>query len=381
MQLGMSATAVVLMPTDTPVAKADSPSNGLDFVSVLRDCLNCGVITLDERRKISGFNPQAEHLTGLKASAIVGKSSDALPAGLQPLLAETFSDAHQPVENRQVMLTDDSGGEVAVVACTTPVRTAQGKFSGCVLVLNNVSTIRKWEGNMRRLDRLHSVGTLSASMAHEIKNAFVSVRTFVDLLLEKHQEIELAGLVRQELGRIDSMVSQMLKFSGPAKPAMTSVQLHFVLGKSLLLIQHLMEDKKIQLKRSFSASPDVMKGDADQLEQAFLNLFFNALDAMEDNGALEVSTRELPPNAKIPGLRRQKGMRYLEVVIRDSGIGIPAENMGRLFEPFFTTKPEGTGLGLAITQRIIQEHNGFISVQSELSDGTAFSLIFPAGAT
>jgi signal transduction histidine kinase len=141
-----------------------------------------------------------------------------------------------------------------------------------------------------------------------------------------------------------------------------------------------MEDKKIKLKRSFSASPDVMKGDGDQLEQAFLNLFFNALDAMEDNGALEVSTRELPPNAKISGLRRQKGVRYLEVVIRDSGIGIPAENMGRLFEPFFTTKPEGTGLGLAITQRIIQEHNGFISVQSELSDGTAFILIFPAGA-
>ncbi|HZV36097.1 MAG TPA: ATP-binding protein [Verrucomicrobiae bacterium] len=368
------------MPTDAPVTKTHGPGYGLDFVTVLRDCLNCGVIVLDERRKVSGFNSQAEQLTGLKASNILGHDPESLPAPLQSLLAETFSGSHKPVSNTQVMLRDAKGAEFAVLACTTPTRNAKGKFAGCVLVLNNVSAIRKWEGNMRRLDRLHSVGTLSASMAHEIKNAFVSVRTFVDLLLEKNKEMELAGVVRQELGRIDSMVRQMLKFSGPAKPLMTSVQLHMVLSKSLLLIQHLLDDKKIQLTRSFEASPDLMKGDPDQLEQAFLNLFFNAMDAMDAKGRLEVTTRLLPSNTKIEGLRAPKGTRYVEVVVRDSGIGIPAENMGRLYEPFFTTKPEGTGLGLAITRRIIEEHNGIISVQSELKKGTAFSVIFPASA-
>ncbi|HWF20339.1 MAG TPA: ATP-binding protein, partial [Verrucomicrobiae bacterium] len=365
------------MPTDVPVPKTEGPNDGLDFVSVLRDCLSCGVIVLDERQKVTGFNPRAEQLTGLKSATMAGHGSELLPAPLESLLKDAFSSS-EPVSHRQVMLRNAKGADFAVLASANSVLTADGKVSGCVLVLNDVSAIRKWEGNMRRLDRLHSVGTLSASMAHEVKNAFVAVRTFVDLLLEKNKEMELASVVRQELNRIDSMVKQMLKFSGPPKPELTSVHVHLVLDKSLLLIRHLLEEKKIRLKRSFTAASDVMNGDQDQLEQAFLNLFFNALDAMDSNGNLEVSTTLLPPGAKIEGLPVAAGQRYLNVIIRDSGIGIPSENMGRLFEPFFTTKPEGTGLGLAITRRIIQEHQGIISVQSELNKGTAFSLVFPA---
>ena len=121
-----------------------------------------------------------------------------------------------------------------------------------------------------------------------------------------------------------------------------------------------------------------MQADPDQLQQALLNLIFNALDAMADGGRLQVSTELLPAHSKIAGLPSNNGEAYVKVVIRDSGVGIPTENMGRLYEPFFTTKPDGTGLGLAITRRIINEHQGMISVQSELNKGTSFSLIFPA---
>jgi signal transduction histidine kinase len=114
------------------------------------------------------------------------------------------------------------------------------------------------------------------------------------------------------------------------------------------------------------------------LEQAFVNLFFNALDAMGKNGRLAVSTELLPPGTKIAGLTQGKSKPLLRIVIQDSGIGIASENMDRLFEPFFTTKPDGTGLGLAITRRIIQEHRGVITVQSESEKGTAFSLVLPA---
>jgi signal transduction histidine kinase len=222
------------------------------------------------------------------------------------------------------------------------------------------------------------MGTLSASMAHEVKNAFVAVRTFVELLLEKNQEADLAEIVRQEMNRIDSIVGQMLKFSGPARPTFASVHLNFVLNKSLLLIQHLLEEKKIKLTRSFAHEADLVDGDGDQLEQALLNLFLNALDAMGENGRLTVATESLPADTKIEGLPPVKGGHYLRVVIQDSGVGISPENMERLFEPFFTTKPEGTGLGLAITRRIIQEHHGVITVKSEPNQGTEFSLILPA---
>jgi len=104
----------------------------------------------------------------------------------------------------------------------------------------------------------------------------------------------------------------------------------------------------------------------------------NALDAMEANGRLEVATELLPPDSLIDALATMKGRPILRVTIRDSGIGIPGENMDRLYEPFFTTKPNGTGLGLAITRRIIQEHQGIISVESEVNQGTAFTLLLPA---
>lgn len=365
------------MPIETPVAKTEGQNDGLDFVNVLRDCLNAGVISLNERRQVTLFNPRSELLTNLRAIHVIGHGAELLPEPIQQIIGEAFVSGNV-INHRQIFLRDPRRGELAILAGVSPMKTPDGKVSGAVLILNDISSIRRWEANMRRLDRLHSVGTLSASMAHEIKNAFVAVRTFVDLLLEKNKDMDLAEIVRLEMNRIDSIVSQMLKFSGPPKPTLTSLHVHFVLNKSLLLIQHLLEEKKINLTRAFSAASDVIDGDADQLEQALLNLFLNALDAMGENGRLEVSTVLLPPEAKIEGLPAVKGRRYLTVMVRDSGIGIPAENMERLYEPFFTTKPDGTGLGLAITRRIIMEHHGVINVQSEPNKGTAFSLIFPA---
>jgi PAS domain S-box-containing protein len=364
------------MPIDVPIVKAERQDDGLDFVSVLRDCLSCAVITLNERQTVVAFNVRAEQLTGLKAEQVIGQGLESLPLPLQQIIRDTFSTG-QSINERRVILHDEKRGNVAVQVSVTPTRDEDGQPSGGVVVLNDISSVRKWESNMRRLDRLHSVGTLSASMAHEVKNAFVAVRTFVDLLLEKNRDADLADIVRMEMNRIDSIVGQMLKFSGPARPTFSSVHVHFVLNKSLLLIQHLLEDKKIKMTRAFSATPDLVDGDADQLEQALLNLFFNALDAMDENGRLEVSTEILPANAKIEGLQPAKDRRLLRMLIRDSGMGIPAENMERLYEPFFTTKPDGTGLGLAITRRIIQEHQGVITVTSELNKGTAFSVILP----
>jgi nitrogen-specific signal transduction histidine kinase len=351
--------------------------DGLDFANVLHDCLGCGVIMIDGERRVEGFNLEAENITRSRADSVLGRSMELLPAPLQAVVDETFSTA-KPITDRLISLRDENQGELDIQVNTTPTLAADGKVARVVVVLNDVSSARKWESNMRRLDRLHSVGTLSASMAHEVKNAFVAVKTFVDLLLEKNPHADLAEIVRQELSRIDSLLGQMRKFSGPAKPAFSPVQLHSVLDKSLQLIQHLLEAKRVTVTRAFAASPDLLSGDQDQMEQAFINLFFNALDAMKPHGHLTVSTEILPAGSEIAGLPQKKNRTLLRVVIQDDGVGISKENMDRLFEPFFTTKPDGTGLGLAITRRIIQEHHGMITAQSEPNKGTAFTLILPA---
>lgn len=350
--------------------------DSLGFTSALRGCLRCAVISVDAQRKITGYNSTAEKLIHLKASHVLGKSIDLLPAALQKAINDTFSTG-TPDQDRHVLLSGKKGENLEVQISTTPVSVETGKTAGVVLVINEISAIKKWESNMRRLDRLHNVGTLSASMAHEVKNAFVAVKTFVDLLLEKNPQAELAEIVRLEMSRIDSILGQMRKFSGPAKPEFTEVRLHLILDKSLQLIQHLLAVKKIHVTRAFSAAFDSVQGDANQLEQAFINLFFNALEAMDTNGRLTVSTRILPSGSKVAGLPQQRNGPFVQVVIQDDGRGILPENMDRLFELFFTTKPDGTGLGLAITRRIIEEHHGAITVESQVNKGATLSMVLP----
>lgn len=222
--------------------------------------------------------------------------------------------------------------------------------------------------NLQRLDRLANLGTLSAGIAHEIKNGLTAIKTFVELLMQKSDERELAEVVARELARIDSMVSQMLRFAAPKPIAFSSVRVHDVLEHSLRLLQHQINAKMISVKRDYRAISHNVRGDEAQLQQVFMNLLFNALEAMGANGALTVSTE----------IVNFKDGRILKIQIHDTGVGISPENLSRLFEPFFTTKKNGTGLGLAISRRIAQEHEGKIEVQSEVHKGSTFSILLPA---
>ncbi len=350
--------------------------DGWDFANAFRDCLGCAVIALDEQQRITALNPRGEQLLELDAGRVLGHPPVHLPPPLQEIIREAFSTG-QPITDRRLVLQDSHRGSLAVQLNANPVRGENVNAAGVVLVLNDLSSAKKWEYNMRRIDRIHSVGTLAAGMAHEVKNALVAVRTFVDLLLEKDPQTELAGIVRREMIRVDAILGQMLKISGPAKPVFSTVQIHLVLERSLRLIHHLCQQKKITVTRSLGASSDLITGDQNQLEQALLNLLLNALDAMGKNGTLALSTEIIPANSQLAGLPPGNKKPLLRLAIQDNGVGIARTDMDRLFEPFFTTKAEGTGLGLAITRRIIQEHQGTITVQSDPNRGTTFSLFLP----
>lgn len=347
--------------------RGDEHSENLSYASVLRDCLATALIAFDDRKRITAFPPETEKLLHLKAEQALGQSCEILPASLQKIVGEVFSG--KTVTDRQINLFLGRRGPIATRVHAARLPAAPGKKAGVVIFLNDLTVARRLEQNLRRLDRLANVGTLSASMAHEIKNALVAVKTFVDLLLEKNQDAELADTVVREMKRIDVLVSQMLRVANPGRPTVSPVQLHKVFEYSLRLVQHQIAEKLISLRRSFAASPDIVNGDMHQLEQAFMNLLLNALEAMGPNGELTVATENLPSNGSQPS--------RLRVTVRDTGIGIPVENMGRLFEPFFTTKKNGTGLGLAITRRIVHEHHGDITVESELGKGTAFHVTLP----
>ena len=333
-----------------------------------------GILVIDDNGRIAALSTEAESLLGLPTIAAVGRGIDALPGPLRDLIRHTDS-TNEPAADRPLLISTPTGGTHPVRVTLAPTYGAGGRRTGLTVILNDAAIPAELDLHLRRMDRLASIGTLSASMAHEVKNAMVAVKTFIDLLIRKNQDEALTEIVHREMQRINSIVSQMLRFAGPGRPTLANIRLHGVIEQSLCLVEHHLEGRKVRLIRCFDASSDLVRADAYQLEQAFINLFFNALDAVGADGELMIST-ELIEGENTEG----QPAPFLRVTVRDNGIGIAPENLPRLFEPFFTTKPHGTGLGLPITRRIIEEHHGKITVASELHHGTTFTLLLPSAS-
>jgi two-component system sensor histidine kinase HydH len=347
-----------------------------DLVVALRDCLVIGVILLDPKEESVTLTGRAAHMLGLEFSPQTRRPLAALPAPVREAIRKALCSG-QAIEGRQIEVTD-ADGQARKIRLRALWMEPGKKEAPVALIVNDLAPAMELERRLRQLERLANVGTLSASMAHEIRNALVAVRTFTELLLEANREAELAVLARREIERIDLIVARMLKFSSPVRSTASAVSLHETLEHSLRLVQRRLEEKSINVNRLFEAAPGLVQGEDIQLQQAFLNLFLNALDAMEPNGTLTVTTRPIVPPAAPAAWRPGPGSGQIVVTVQDTGAGISPDNLARLFEPFFTTKPNGTGLGLSITRRIIHEHQGEISVQSQPGKGTVFKVVLPA---
>ncbi|HEY4414225.1 MAG TPA: ATP-binding protein [Verrucomicrobiae bacterium] len=238
------------------------------------------------------------------------------------------------------------------------------KKSGCPVAETSIGAAELQE-NLRRLDRLANLGLVSASIAHEIKNGLVSINVFLELLLQKGDDQEMTEVVRRELKRIDGLVTQMLRFAAPKPKSFAAVPIHELIDRSLRLLEHQMHGRMITVERHYRATSDSLRADESQLQQVFMNLFLNAVEAVGNNGELTITTEDVTG---------ADGTPRLKISIHDTGMGITPENLARLFEPFFTTKKNGTGLGLSITRRIVEEHRGMIEVASQPGKGSTFIL-------
>ena len=330
---------------------------------------------MNSRDEVALVTAAAAHMLGQKVRRGKPQTLKALPATLQLAVAEARA-GRRGIRERQTTLALPAGGAPSLRLSVLPLGPGTS-HAPVALLLQNLTAAARAEHKLRQLDRLASVGTFSAGMAHEIKNALVVGKTFFDLLLEKHQDADLVGLARRELSRIDSLVSQMLRFASPGKPAIANVRLHEVLNHALRLVEAELRYRTIRLERAFAAPSDLLRGDEYQLEQAFVNLLLNAVEAMGPNGQLTIATQAGPVGSRRGAARGLPGRTQLRVTIQDTGIGIPPEDRARLFGPFFTTKTGGTGLGLFVTRRIIREHGGAISVKSKPGQGTAFQILLP----
>lgn len=351
------------------------------YNEVLVDNLASGVIAVGNNGLITIFNQEAQRITRIAPATALRQPVSMLPPELATVLDVALGQGYGTRDEEMVLRTD-SGEETPVRVSSSVFYSHEGKILGSFLAMSDLSAVKRLEMQVRRTDRLASLGTLAAGMAHEIKNPLVSIKTFTQLLPERHEDSEFRHsfftLVGDEVRRIDSIVNQLLRFSRPAKPHLTPTHLHEILNNSLKLMSQQMRQKAIRLAVSMDASNDLIRADGDQLSQAFINLFLNAIESMSEGGILTLSTGPATHGNSVPELRPiQVDMNYVQVSISDTGEGIQPENLSRIFDPFFTTKSQGTGLGLSVAHGIVLEHGGTIDVKSEPGNGTTFLVDFP----
>lgn len=350
--------------------------NAKIYNEILLDQLVTGVVAADAGGRVTFFNREAQRITGLPD--LKGQPISLLPEKLQQYWKTAVENGEEVRDmDLKIMLAD--AVQIPVRLSASPFRSAQGGVLGALLVFNDMRDMKALEAKIRRADRLMSVGTLAAGMAHEIKNPLVSIKTFSQLLPERYDDPDFrttfSELMGQEVGRIDGIVNQLLSFARPQKPTLEPMRMHDVLGKSVPLVQEQLKARGLTLALKLHASNDLIQGDASLLHQVFVNFFLNAIDAMDHGGRLTIRTHNAEPAAL--GDPRERESSWIRIEVADTGKGISRDEMLKIFDPFYTSKSEGTGLGLSVAYNIIEEHGGTIDVSSQLGEGTHFSILLP----
>jgi signal transduction histidine kinase len=352
------------------------------YNEVLLDNLITGVVAADSKGHITVCNREALRILRLTGTdTVIGRPAAAfLPAPIWDELRASL-DSGCDVRDRDLVLHPQSSDEQSFRYATAVFGGKGHVASGVLLVVQDTSSIRKLEEQIRRSDRLASIGTLAAGMAHEIKNPLVCLKTFVQLLPSQYDDPDFRNtfipLLGNEVERINAIVSQLLNFSRPVKPTLVPLSLHAALDAAWQLAAQQLKAKGLVFERRYRAERNHLLGDQRLLGQVFLNLFLNGIDAMERGGTLTVTTQTVEP-PETPWLPSpQKTDAWIEVRVCDTGRGVAPEDRQRIFDPFFTTKANGTGLGLSVAHGIILEHQGLINVESAPGTGTCFRILLP----
>jgi signal transduction histidine kinase len=224
-------------------------------------------------------------------------------------------------------------------------------------------------------EKFAALGRTTANVAHAIKNPLTPIGGFARRLQEKFapgtRESKYAGLIYSEVLRVENILRNVLMFSRSKAVLSDDCNLSEIIEQALKLYEDVLKEKSVNIRRNYGAVP-LVSGIREQLLQVIENLLSNAVDAMPGGGTLTVVTEE----------EKVRGETYTAVKIKDTGLGIAAENVSKIYEPFFTTKlaMKGTGLGLSITKKVIEDHGGFMHVDSKPGEGAAFSMYFPKKA-
>jgi len=337
------------------------------FSDSLVENMPIGLIATDAGGRLSVLNRTAEAILGRTAAEVLGKpAEDILPGSCRELF-QTLTAERRLIE-RETDCVVAEGRTIPLGVIATTLREENSDFVGHVILFRDMTEVRRLEEEIARSRRLASLGNLAAGVAHEIRNPLSSIKGFATWFRERYrnnpEDRETADVMIREVDRLNRVITQLLEFARPLAMNRVPTLLSAVIRHALKMVEGEARNKAIALETDLPAeigeSPIPL--DADRMTQVFLNLYQNALAAMEAGGTLRVSLA-----------RRDE--RTVRITIADTGSGIPKEDLPRVFDPYFTTRSSGTGLGLAIVHKIVEAHGGEVRLESEPGQGTMVTIL------
>lgn len=347
----------------------------LDTGDILAN-LSTGVITVDGEGRLAYANGAAESLLGVDMQQRMGRPAldelDRIAPGLGGML-QTAMERRQPTSRGRVL-----AGATSLGVSTAVLPRGHEQRPSATALFQDITELERLEELNVRAERLEAVATLSASLAHEIKNPLASIRSAVEQLSRGGQEpgdrVILERLVVTETDRLSRLLTEFLEYSALRMGERSEIDLRALIRGCLILAKQDPDLQGVEVEANLGDEPIVVVGDADLLHRALFNLVINGAQSAGAEGRVVVSLRSgltgTPP-------RGFEGEQPVRIEVEDSGPGISAEQRPRIFDPFFTTKVGGSGLGLAVVHRAVEAHKGATFVGRSAEGGAKFTILLP----
>lgn len=270
---------------------------------------------------------------------------------------------------REINLSMEFDRRVWVEITASPIKDSDNRIMEFLFLFRDLTQVRELKKQVETNERLAAIGKLAAGVAHEIRNPLSSIKGFATYFGKRYEknatDKETALIMVKEVERINRSITQLLEFAKPMSVEKKKVDIKEVITHSLKLVHHDLVQKNIQTKVAIDTKNTVIQTDGDRMNQVLLNLYINAIAALEDGGMLEIRVQDAGQEGRV------------EIRVMDNGKGISEASLDQIFDPYFTTRSSGTGLGLSIVHRIIENLNGHIHVESTEGHGTCFIINLP----
>ena len=366
-------TAMVRDLSDSRAARQEIEQSHERLRSIVESVVD-GIVTIDERGTIETINGATERIFGYSAEEIVGRN-------VRELMPSPFREEHDRYLRRYI-----TTGERRIIGFGREVRGRRkdgstfpldlavsegfiGKRRVFTGIIRDLEGLRRAEERASRAEQLAALSTITAGIAHDVGTPMTTILGYAELMEKSVGDEKNRARARQiveQVRRVTDLLSTLLNIARPRSTEPEPMPIADVIDHSLEFFREKLKGRGVVVERDF-ADTDPVVADRDRIEEVFLNLIVNAVDAMPKGGTLRVRLGQPSPT-------------LIEIRIADSGVGITPEALERIFEPFYTTKErgKGTGLGLLVSRRIVDDHGGTISAESEEGVGTEFTIRLPA---